>query len=211
MIIFISNEIDDILNIKYKIELTLEEFYKLNTIFRKYISVEELFTLYFKTLKENEIIINKQNKNIKLALVIEFRGQKEEIALILKPEHIQYEDAIINLYEKIKNLELSFNKEKNESNNKIQELEGQINKKDIIINTLMERINTLEKNFDNLTKTKHKIDSFIIKNDELDLIESGIRHNFNKSIKNFELLLRSSREGFEAKDFHNKCDKKILR
>jgi len=79
-IIFLTNEINDILNIKYKIELNLEEFHNLNRIFRQYISVEELFTLYFKSLKEHKIIINKQDKNIKLSLLIEFRGQKEEIS-----------------------------------------------------------------------------------------------------------------------------------
>ena len=80
-IIFITNEINDILDIKYKIELNLEEFHNLNRIFRQYISVEELFTLYLKSLKEHEIKINKQDKNIKLSLLIEFRGQKEEISL----------------------------------------------------------------------------------------------------------------------------------
>ena len=63
-IIFITNEINDILDIKYKIELNLEEFHNLNRLFRQYISVEELFTLDCKSLKEHEIIINKQDKNI---------------------------------------------------------------------------------------------------------------------------------------------------
>ena len=63
-IIFITNEINDILDIKYKIELNLEEFHNLNRLFRQYISVEELFTLDCKSLKEHEITINKQDKNI---------------------------------------------------------------------------------------------------------------------------------------------------
>ena len=63
-VIFLTNEINDILDIKYKIELNLEEFHNLNRLFRQYISVEELFTLDCKILKEHEIIINKQDKNI---------------------------------------------------------------------------------------------------------------------------------------------------
>ena len=205
-IIFIANEINDILKIKHKIELNLEEFHNLNRIFRQYISVEELFTLYFKSIKEHEININKQDKNIKLSLLIEFRGQKEEISFILKPEHIQYEEVIINLYEKIKDLELSFNKEKKDKNNKIKELEEKLDKKDIIINNLIERINNLEKNLNKSKENNAKIDSVIIKDNELNLIESGIRHNFNKGIKNYKLLIRGSEDGFGSVDFHNKCD-----
>ena len=207
-VIFLTNEINDILNIKYKIELNLEEFYNLNRIFRQYISVEELFTLYFKSLKEHEIIISKQDKNIKLSLLIEFGGQKEEISLTLKPENIQYEEVIIKLYEKIKELELSFDKEKNDYNTKIKDLEEKLDKKNNIINNLIERINNLENNYNKSKENNTKIDSMIIKDNELNLIESGIRHNFNKGIKNYELLIRGSRDGFDANDFHNKCDNK---
>ena len=214
-IMYVISVANDILNIKYKSEFNLQEFHNLNRIFRQYISLEELFNLYFKSLKENEIIINKQDKNIKLSLLIEFRGQKEEIIFILNPTNIQYEQALISLNEKINNIELLFKKEQSEKielNKKIKTLEDNLDKKDIIINNLIERIYNLEKQIQRLNDkketSKFNIDSVIIKSNELNLIEEGIKHNFNKSIRNFELLIRGSKDGFTSNDFHNKCDNK---
>ena len=214
-IMYVISVANDILNIKYKSEFNLQEFHYLNRIFRQYISLEELFNLYFKSLKENEIIINKQDKNIKLSLLIEFRGQKEEIIFILNPTNIQYEQALISLNEKINNIELLFKKEQSEKielNKKIKTLEENLDKKDIIINNLIERIYNLEKQIQRLNDkketSKFNIDSVIIKSNELNLIEEGIKHNFNKSIRNFELLIRGSKDGFTSNDFHNKCDNK---
>ena len=214
-IMYVISVANDILNIKYKSEFNLQEFHNLNRIFRQYISLEELFNLYFKSLKENEIIINKQDKNIKLSLLIEFRGQKEEIIFILNPTNIQYEQALISLNEKINNIELLFKKEQSEKielNKKIKTLEENLDKKDIIINNLIERIYNLEKQIQRLNDkketSKFNIDSVIIKSNELNLIEEGIKHNFNKSIRNFELLIRGSKDGFTSNDFHNKCDNK---
>ena len=203
---FIINEINDILNFEYKCEFTLQELHYLNRLFRQYISLDELFNLFFQNLKEEEIIINKQDKNIKLTLLIEFRGNKEEIIFIFQPTCIHYEEAIIKLNEKFKNVELLFNEEKNENNKKIKILEEKLEKKDLIINNLIERINLLEKLITKITKSNCGIDSVIIKNDEYNLIEEGIRHNFNKSIINYDLLIRGSRDGFKSKDFHEKCD-----
>ena len=214
-IMYVISVANDILNIKYKSEFNLQEFHNLNRIFRQYISLEELFNLYFKSLKENEIIINKQDKNIKLSLLIEFRGQKEEIIFILNPTNIQYEQALISLNEKINNIELLFKKEQSEKielNKKIKTLEDNLDKKDIIINNLIERINAIEKQNEKQKEkketSKFSIDSVIIKSDEYNLIEEGIKHNFNKSIRNFELLIRGSKDGFTSNDFHNKCDNK---
>ena len=131
----------------------------------------------------------------------------------MKPISIQYEQAIVNLNEKIMNIELLFNKEKNgknEFNKRIKTLEEKLEKKDIIIHNLIERINTLEKQMEKQKETKetfiNKINSVIIKRDEYNLIKEGIKHNFNKSIRNFELLIRGSEDGFKSKDFHEKCD-----
>ena len=54
--------------------------------------------------------------------------------------------------------------------------------------------------------TFHNIQSQIVKEEELYLIDEGIKKNFNKKIKKYKLLYRASRDGFEAKDFHSKCD-----
>ena len=50
--------------------------------------------------------------------------------------------------------------------------------------------------------------SDIIKYEELYLIEEGIKKNLNKRIKEYKLLFKGKRDGFESKDFHSKCDNK---
>ncbi len=57
-----------------------------------------------------------------------------------------------------------------------------LDKKDIIINNLIERINNLETNYNRSKQNNTQIDSVIIKDNELNLIESGIMNNFNKVI-----------------------------
>ena len=205
-IMFIINEVNDILNVEYKNEFSLQEFHYLNRLFKQYISLDELFNLYFQSLKEEEIIIIKQDKTITLTLLIEFRGQKEEIIFFFQPTCIHYEEAIIKLTEKYKNIELLYNEQKTENNKKIKILEEKLESKDIMINNLLERINILEKQMTNIIESKNVFDSVIIKKEECNLIEEGIKHNFNKSIKGYELLLRGSRDGFQSKDFHQKCD-----
>ena len=52
------------------------------------------------------------------------------------------------------------------------------------------------------------IKSVIIKYDELNIIEEGIRYKLKKNIKGYKLLFRASDNGYGIKDFHSKCDNK---
>lgn len=104
---------------------------------------------------------------------------------------------------------------KKKNSNKIKESEKKLNEKDIIINNLIKKVDGIENNYKELYIKFEKeindsiiIDSIIIKNKEINLIKEGIMKNFNKNIKGFELLLRGSRDGFEVKDFHSKCNGK---
>ena len=97
----------------------------------------------------------------------------------------------------------------------IKELENKIKEKDDIINKLNEKNNKLQNEIENLKKNNiqtitpsNEMNSVIIKNNELYLIEKGIKRNFNKKIKGYELLLRGSKDGFGSKDFHSNCDGK---
>ena len=38
------------------------------------------------------------------------------------------------------------------------------------------------------------------------LISDGVKNNLKKSIKNYELLFKASRDGYKSYDFHQKCD-----
>ena len=49
----------------------------------------------------------------------------------------------------------------------------------------------------------------MLKNSELNLIKEGIKKNFDKRIQKYQLLLRGSRNGFSAKDFHSKWDEQF--
>ena len=211
---FIVKENEDIFKL-YKKILSLQDFYDSNRIFRQYTSIDELFNLFLQKLKTSELTINKNENNIKLCFIIEYRGEKDEIPFILEQSLLKTEDIIKILCSKIKKYE----KNEKKNRNKIKELETKLNEKDIIINNLIKRVDTIEQNYKELynksetennnfikSSSSNIINSVIIKDSELNLIEEGIKKNFEKSIQKYELLLRGSRDGFCASDFHSKCD-----
>ena len=84
------------------------------------------------------------------------------------------------------------------------------------IKEIKQKIEIFNKTFNNekIIQILHKLILFnnmksdIIKYEELDLIEEGIRKNLNKRIKEYRLLFKGKRDGFGSKDFHSKCDNK---
>ena len=72
-------------------------------------------------------------------------------------------------------------------------------------------IKNIKNEISNLTKEIHKIEdktinSLIIRNDELYLIEDEIKKLYNKNISKYELLFRASKDGYRSINFHKKCD-----
>ena len=134
----------------------------------------------------------------------EIKEQKE----LNKKKQKEFDIYKKNIEDKINNILNNINNDKyKKKNNKIIELESKLIDKENIINNLKNKINTIEKEnkelkqkideleiIKNKFKDKEKIDSNIIKENELSLIEEGIKNKFNKKIKHFILLIRGSRD-----------------
>ena len=201
-IIYQAKEIEDLTDILYKTESSLEELYKMKKIFKQFDSIEEAFNLFFKVLDETKVNIKKKDNKINLTFIIEFMGKKDEIEINLMPEEAKIDTIVMKLCETVKELKNendSLKKElkdyKNFTENKIKELEALIKKES----------ETLKANFEKFEKIK---DSLIIKYNELNLIETGVKNKLNKKIKKYTLLFRASKDGFKAGNFHSKCDGK---
>jgi hypothetical protein len=57
-IIFESNILDNICNIQYTKNLNIKQFYENNKIFKKYKSIDELYSKIFENIEEKEIILS---------------------------------------------------------------------------------------------------------------------------------------------------------
>ena len=206
-VIFHGRITNDLSETLYTEETDFEEFHNLNRFFKQYTSINELFSLLFETLDEKEIIICKKENRIKLSFMVESRGKKEEVSFFLKPEKPNTDNIALNLCDKVK------------------ELEDKLNEKDQIIDNLKEELKQIknelnEKRNENLKNQKDMMDllnlvrkglainSQIIKYNEFNFIETAIRKNLSKKVKNYKLIYRASRNGFSAQDFHEKCDGK---
>ena len=139
-IIFHIKEIGDIGDTLYKAESTLEEFCKLNRIFRQYISIEELFVLFFQNYKDSEINLTKKDNQIKLSFTIEFMGKKEEISFVLNPQQSKIETVVMNLCDKVKEID-KLNKVIDEQKETIKNLQKE---NDEFKNKINEKINECE-------------------------------------------------------------------
>ena len=78
-IIYHAKQVEDLADTLYKGESSLKELHDLNRIFRQFISLEEVFTLFFQALDESKISIKKEDNKLTLAFMIEFMGNKDEV------------------------------------------------------------------------------------------------------------------------------------
>ena len=227
---FYVKEKSEINEKKYKKEIILEEFYNINKFFRQYLSLEELFTNLFKNLKNSEITISENNNQIKFGLIIECRGENEDINFILEQDQTAIDNLIYNLCEEIKKVQIQ--KQLNENIIKeYNEIKKDLNNKNskkffplinlekifilwiviqiIILIYMKNEINKLKNYIKTIKIPSNKkiiINSKIINNNELYLIEDEIQLLYQKNITKYELLFRATKDGFRAIDFHNKCD-----
>ena len=118
-LIFNVTIVGDFTEIIYSKKFTLEDLYNINRFFRQYLSIEELFKLLFKDLKDKEISICKNDNNIKFSFLVLSRNKKEEVTFLLNAENIDLEKVVIKLCDKIKEI-TKLNKIKEEQN-KIEE------------------------------------------------------------------------------------------
>ena len=218
-IIYQAKEIEDLTDILYKTESSLEELYKMKKIFKQFDSIEEAFNLFFKVLDETKVNIKKKDNKINLTFIIEFMGKKDEIEINLMPEEAKIDTIVMKLCETVKelknendNLKKELKDYKNFTENKIKELEALIKKESETLKANFEFNNAEYKTIDEIVKLKSKfekiIDTRIIKYNELNLIETGVKNKLNKKIKKYTLLFRASKDGFKAGNFHSKCDGK---
>ena len=206
-IIFHARLINDLSETLYTEETDFEEFHNLNRFFKQYSTIDELFTLLFETLEENEILMTKIENRIKLSFMVEARRKTEEVSFFLKPEKPNTDNIALNLCDKVK------------------ELERKINEKDKVIENLKEEIKEIkdelkedksqnsrnQKDMMDLLQLVRKglaIGSQIIKYNEFNFIESAVRKTLGQNIKYYRLIFRASRNGYRAENFHENCDGK---
>lgn len=89
---FESNILDDICNVQYTTNLNIKQFYENNKIFKKFKSINELYSEIFKNIEEEEIIMSLNNNKIETNLVID----NNKILIILEPKEIKLDNIVIN-------------------------------------------------------------------------------------------------------------------
>lgn len=94
--------VGDFTEIIYTNTLTLENFYNLNRFFRQYISIEEIYNLFFKNLNNKDLSLLKNKNIIHLNFFVLSLNKKEKINIDLIEEKISGDKMINKICKKSK-------------------------------------------------------------------------------------------------------------
>jgi len=212
---------------EYEIILNFEELKQIHKAFSMLSEISE-FSEYIKVLIENnKLLIKKENENkFSIEIIVEYLYKQSTIKFDLKPKALNLEFIVKDMIkqlsvtnEKLQEVEKNYTELK-EENKKIKEENNNINNKFLgigeCLETLKKEVNELKKenktlkeriNF-LLDKEDVKINSSIIKQEELSMIKSTIEKTMNLKIKEINKIYQATVDGGEPKNFHKKCDGK---
>ena len=146
-----AKQSSDILNLIYKNEIGLNDLVQMHKkIFGNYENMQEINEDYFKYLKKDDFIISKKDNSINIEIIIPHGFKKINLFFDLNLVKNKIEDNLINILN-------NFNEFKKFVTDKINFLEKANSEKDIEIEKLNKKIETLisdKKNKENLTNKK---------------------------------------------------------
>ena len=172
---FKSNIINNIWDIKYILNLELKDFYYINETFRKYNSINEVYSRFFNDIREEQISISSNdnkiivyfsdNDEVKIPFTLESNDNKIFNIIRKLCDKMEDIDALKNELDKqkIENVSLKNELEKRrnddeENKKKIEELQNLINRqKELYSNQLGEvikEVNQMKKDIEELKKNK---------------------------------------------------------
>ena len=179
-IIFESKILNDICNIQYSANLNIKSFYENNKIFKKYKSINEIYSEIFKNIKEKELSMSLNNNKIEINLVID----NNKILFILEQKEVKLDNMIINkINEYIDIL-------KNENNNLRNEIIKQKDDNEKYIKELKNEIENIKKEINNKNKVNEEINNIL--NNEL---------NHNQIIKDIKMENYKIKEKIENVEY----------
>ena len=210
--------VDSILTLNFEERYSLESIKK-NPFFNYYESIDEILEELFSLIDNKKIKLIEENKQIILIFQLPIHKIKE-IKFSLKEKEKNDKDRINELFDIVLNLKKENQMLKEENLN----FKNRLEKNEKEIQELVKRIENYENKINSIEIENKKV--LAIKEKELKLknIDSKILTNYdyieliNKRLKNkeilkekeviYKLLYRASRDGDEAKIFHEKCDNK---
>lgn len=192
------NKAGDLFKTKYLKNLTIEEFYGLDKIFKQFDNLSEVFESIKKISKKKDTF-SISVLDDKLQLIIKYptinENEYKELPILLIQEDSK-ENIVPKLCEIIADL-----------NNKVADLTKRLNYATNFLVISKDRYEELIK-MPILTKQIFSTltSSVIISPMDLAVIELGIKKKLNQNIKSLQLLFNSNMNGDLSKSFHALCD-----
>ena len=213
--------------INFKTTKSLKDFHNLSDGLK---SAFDLYNYIKTSLDNNNLSIKRAKNKITLILVMNDLLNPQNFEINLFPSETNLELNMNEIYaellstkENIKEIskemehlisqdkENEFLKSENEKLNKeINDLKKENNKLKKKTEKQDKEINNLKNSFNNMElfikKIKYSFPSLIIKEDEKDMIISGIEEKMNKKVLKIKKLYRATVDGGDSEIFHKKCD-----
>ena len=197
--IFIKgNEEGDIINSTFIKDIYLENFYELNRFFKSFETINEIFEL-IKEIEKEEFSIEKKDRRLELSFNIQIMKKNILISISLDKMKNNTESIVMNLCEKIKEIETLKTTIENLTL-KINNLE----KENSQLKLQVEKINSVLDDTINLRK-KIPVGEIFESIDDFKLINEAIKSRFNKEIIKFNLLYKAIKNENIKQEFLARC------
>ena len=176
--------------------------------FRMYDSIGDIFAAFCEILDSNKYYLKKNDSKLSLILkVSNTLGKTNEYIIILETKNINnnplMNEKLEMIISELKSENSAIKKENSEIREKMKILEEKLSKFEELLSKNINIINDLRK----INNEKNLFNSNIVSQNDIVFVTEKISKINNCNKIKYKLLFRGTQNGFEARDFHKRCDR----